>query len=241
MTYVSVEGKRRRLEKEEESEDKDVLSSAELQMGNRRLKAEKGTKNKRKRRRKTAGEMGTVSLTSKEGKLGKRPDGVQTAPVQTRRQFLLDSSSDEGVAELIPTFKQDHVVGKFSSEKMPEMKKHRGRPKLKLPHKDRDNPDGSEVARKRTENVDEKNNKPCCRPGKKFHDEIKRPRGRPSKTPPDGIKQPRGRPRKSPPDGIKRPRGRPRKKPLLVLDQPNQNQLQGEGKLPAALCKLCSH
>ena len=253
---VSVEGKRRRLEKEEESENKDVLSSAELQVEKRQLKAEKGIKIKRRRRRKATGEMGTVGLTSKEGRLGKQPDGVQTAPVETRRLFLLDSSSDEGVAELIPTCKQDHVVGKSSSEKTLEIKRRRGRPKLKLPRKDGDDP---EVAQKHTESVDKKS-KACGRLGKNPHDEMKRPRGRPRKTTPDGIKQPRGRPRKTTPDGIKRPRGRPRKttpdgikqpcgrprknspdgikqprgrprkKPLLVLDQPNQNQLQGEGK-----------
>lgn len=227
---VSVEGKRRRLEKEEESENKDVLSSAELQVEKRQLKAEKGIKIKRRRRRKATGEMATVGLTSKEGRLGKQPDGVQTAPVETRRLFLLDSSSDEGVAELMPTFKQDHVVRKSSSDKTLEIKRRRGRPKLKkLPHKDGDDPDGSEVAQKHTESVDKKS-KPCGRLGKNPHDKIKRPRGRPRKNSPDGIKRPRGRPRKTTPDGIKQPRGRPRKKPLLVLDQPNQNQLQGEGK-----------
>ena len=252
VTYVSVEGKRRRLEKGGDNEDEDLLNSAELQMEKRQLKAEKGIRIKRRRRRKTAGEMGTVGLTSKEGRLGKQPSRVQTAPVQTRRPFLLDSSSDEGVAELIST---DHLVGRSSCENMPEIKRYRGRPKVKLPHKDGDS---SEVAQKHTDSVGEKSNKPCGKPGKTPPDGIKRPRGRPRKNPPDEIKRPRGRPRKNPPDeikrphgrprksppgGMRRPRGRPRKKPLLVLDQPNQNQLQGEGKLPAvkcALCKLCS-
>ena len=242
---MSVEGKRRRLEKGGDSEDEDLAYSA---VEKRQLKAEKGNRIKRRRRRKFAGEMGTVGLTSKEGRLEKQPGRVQSASMQTRRPFLVDSSSDEGVAELVPTFKQDHSVGKSCSEKAPEVQRcGEGELEVKLPHNDGDDPDDSEVAQKHTDSLGEKSNKPCGRPRKNCPDGIKRPRGRPRKNSPDGIKRPRGsprkkspdgikrprgRPRKNSPDGIKRPRGRPRKKPLLVLDQPNQ--LQGEGKLPAA-------
>ena len=259
---MSVEGKRRRLEKGGDSEDEDLAYSA---VEKRQLKAEKGNRIKRRRRRKFAGEMGTIGLTSKEGGLEKQPGRVQSASMQTRRPFLVDSSSDEGVAELVPIFKQDHSVGKSCSEKAPEVQRcGEGELEVKLPHNDGDDPDDSEVAQKHTDSLGEKSNKPCGRPRKNSPDGIKRPRGRPRKNPPeaikrprgrprknspdgikrprgsprkkspDGIKRPRGRPRKNSPDGIKRPRGRPRKKPLLVLDQPNHNQLQGEGKLPAA-------
>ena len=229
---MSVEGKRRRLEKEGgDSENEDLLNSA---VEKRHLKAEKGNRIKRRRRRKVAGEMGTVGLTSKERRLGKRPGRVQTASMQTSRPFLVDSSSDESVAELLHTFRQDHLVEKSCSEKAPEVKRCGGKGEVKLPHNDVDDPDDSEVAQKHTDSLGEKSKKPCGRPRKNPPDAIKRPRGRPRKNPPDAIKRPRGRPRKNPPEAIKRPRGRPRKKPLLVLDQPNQNQLQGEGKLPAA-------
>ena len=229
---MSVEGKRRWLEKEGgDSENEDLLNSA---VEKRHLKAEKGNRIKRRRRRKVAGEMGTVGLTSKERRLGKRPGRVQTASMQTSRPFLVDSSSDESVAELLHTFRQDHLVEKSCSEKAPEVKRCGGKGEVKLPHNEVDDPDDSEVAQKHTDSLSEKSKKPCGRPRKNPPDAIKRPRGRPRKNPPDAIKRPRGRPRKNPPEAIKRPRGRPRKKPLLVLDQPNQNQLQGEGKLPAA-------